>query len=300
MTRSHSSRVLAAGIAALIAFSVSAANTEASRSRSASRTKLIVEPHRIGRLATGIKWHPGHYVQLPGLHDTTAQRALDFKIIDTLAPGKWKGVILVRYWRYFSTDRGSIAPGKKMIDTYIAKLAPLGLHLIVMPYERIFGAGGTYEAQLNAGEYFPTYLKTDPKYADSRPGVSPGGWYQLMKTGGPAGSGQMVVMCAMHRASVMEAYNEMITLLGKEYNDNPTFEAIEYPSLSIGMTSVQFAEFGWTSYEQFMSSVESWMVNARAAFPNTIVHVRADYAKCEHGSAFRARNGCAKNRVGRL
>ena len=169
MTRSHSSRLLAAGIAALIAFSVSAAEPK-------RPVNVCIEgaadcgttPDQTA--SDGIKWHPGHYVFLDSIVSASnieKERRIHFSQISTLdADPTIKGIKLTIYWAALEGPKaGDYSRGYEMLDAYLQKLSSLKIprRLMVVIDERAFS---TYnETRMDAIKaILPEYIVTSPEY----------------------------------------------------------------------------------------------------------------------------------------
>jgi len=120
-------------------------------------TSLCIEGDPNCRL--GIKFHPGHYVEVPMYAHDARTQAERFAFYATLADEpSVQGVLLqARGWSQFEGAKDDYSPGYALLDAEIAKLSSYGKRLILSINLSYFTASTTrpdsWPSYLNAPEY---------------------------------------------------------------------------------------------------------------------------------------------------
>jgi hypothetical protein len=200
--------------------------------------------------AQGVKWHPGHYMNLSisGAQDARPQ-------IDEIANvSSIKGVRLFVYWHEIEKSKGVYDFSK--IDMYLNKVKslPTPKRLIVSIRERRFG--GTSKTGI-----VPNYILTDPLY---KGGVA----YQPPND---------CVVARLWEPAVMDRLIALYRALGTRYNSNPYLEGFHTGETSIGFGSDKSKWPSGFSTEKVLQQYVRFARSARATMPQTNIFVFTNF-----------------------
>lgn len=189
---------------------------------------------------TGVKWHPGHYVN--GYWGTD----VDGTIAQAKKSSAVKGVSFLHGWWTLET-----APGVfdfSTIDTQLAKAKAAGLQLIIQIVDRTFFASRPHAV--------PTYMLTDPIYQ--------GG--ESILTDGSGGFRKATALRFV--PAVQDRMNALYVELGARYDLDPNFEAVglnEEDSFETTGSNMS----GYSS-RAYIDQEKRGMTAGAAAFPHTV------------------------------
>ena len=261
MTRSHSSRLLAAGIAALIAFSVSAAEPKRPANvciEGAADCGTTPDQTASDR----IKWHPGHYVYLDdkvAVNNIAQRRKAHFRQIDALnADPTVKGIKLNIYWAVLEGPKaGDYSQGFEVIDSYLEKLGSLKIprRLMVVIDDRAFSK---YDStRMDAiRSILPEYLFT-PAYN--------GGYV----TG--EGSGNLGLGARIWEKPVMDRLIALSQALAKRYDKHPLFEMVGFNETTWGIPG------SGLDRDAYYAQLQRWFDASKKAWAHTQLRLNANY-----------------------
>ncbi len=261
MTRSHSSRLLAAGIAVLIAFNVSAAEPK-------QPVKVCIEnapgcgttPDQAPR--EGIKWHPGHYVYLDdvvAVNNISQRRQLHFRQISSLdADPEVKGIKVQVYWAVLEgPTAGDYSQGFEVIDSYLQKLGSLKTprRLMLVINERAFGKYGPERIDA-IRSILPAYLLT-PEYN--------GGYV----TGD--GSGGLGLSARIWETPTMDRLIALSQALAKRYDNHPLFEMVGFNETTFGIPGSKF------DLQAYHAQLRRWFDASKKVWTHTQLRLTANF-----------------------
>lgn len=221
--------------------------------------------------AKGIKYHPGHYIELdPGSGGGGLGGWL--KTIASLKDAKGvTGVMLIQPWAnlefaqsVYSKGAGTSALGFAMIDQLLAACHSAGLQFILGVEDRAFGAARTYGEPSSFGQLPPYFdaLNTAtgaPAYVDAPSGST---W-----------TGSLQMIAKLWDQAVMSRYIRLTQVYGARYDANPNFEMWATSETAIGTPNGD----GGFDYQAYVEQLQRWIPIARAAFPTTGLRISANY-----------------------
>jgi Beta-galactosidase len=181
-----------------------------------------------------LKWHPGHYV--------SSNDNLESALRETESLPFIRGAAARVNWSQIEPAKGSydFEPIKYRIKT----CESFGRQLILLLSWKGFGSSGS-----------PAYLKSDEYDGGVLP-IRP-------KNTGPGDN------IKLWQPRVLERVQDLVTALGKEFNGNPTLEAVQFPETSFGQSEPPVTE---DQMRNFMDNLLKVHRSARAAMPDTLLH----------------------------
>lgn len=172
---------------------------------------------------SGIKWHPGHYMQEhPGKTETQQTR---FQHYDLISSNKnVVGVVVTYRWSWLEgSTRGDYAAGIALLRAEINKLKSLAVPKRF--FLRLYDVG--YGSAYPAADKFPTYLQ------------SAGCLVETSATGGRT-------VWRRWNSTCMGYYIDMLKAVAKEFDNEPFFEGLYV----FGETAANIADVTPSDYSQ--------------------------------------------------
>jgi hypothetical protein len=220
-----------------------------------------------GTNGSGIKFHPGMYVELdPGSGGGGLSGWL--ATIGSLknSPGV-VGVMLIQPWSALEFAEGVYTGGSgsgagfDMVDQLLSACQAAGLQFILGYEDRAFGGPQNYSSPTSYGQL--------PAYFDTLEGGAPG---YLDAPSGTTFQGEGLQMIAdVTNAAVTQRAIALVSAYGHRYDANPNFEMFRTPE------TANSAFTGGGQYDQYVQQLISWMAGARAAFPHTGLSISANF-----------------------
>jgi len=220
-----------------------------------------------------IKWNPGHYTWLGGLDLTDGTMNSWFSKIDGFCSNaNIKGIQIYTTWAALEPTPGSYSAAFIKLDKLMAKLASCKKKVMMGIDEREYGAvanAGTSPSPASYDWIYPPYLTRDSKYGT---GALKGVVFQVDREW----VSSMKSTPRLWDPVVMDRLIALVKALGARYNANPAVEQfyIETISMPDGPLNADGA-----TYDQFYNQYKRLLGAASAAWPNTIVHTKADWVK---------------------
>ena len=163
--------------------------------------------------SSAIKWHPGHYMEMPGLGDPN-QIPSDAQLDEVAASPGLRGIQQIFRWVTLESIRDGY--NLSAIQNLYNRCAVRGLYLIVQIQAVKFGS-------TSWGNYLPSYLDTD---------YSPSGIFA-----GDLGGGDIRSMAKVWRTEIMDRKIALINEIGAQFDGGRYFEGIVLGETSLGMKS---------------------------------------------------------------
>jgi len=212
------------------------------------------EPAASSTAARPVKWHPGHYMNLPRSRELTSQSAR-FEIYDEIGANRdIAGVSVFFRWPQLEGKRGDYSAGIALIRAEVDKLKslPAPKRLIINMMDRAYGNPNCAAAK----EYYPAYI--------------------LAEAGTHLYSTRTACGWKRWNPSTMTRYIELMSTLGKAFDREPYVEMISpfhetALNWSGGPEASGFSEDG---YERELRRLAKAM---RESWPTTIVRIPANW-----------------------
>jgi hypothetical protein len=224
-------------------------------------TNVCVNGKCAPSVASGIKWHPGHYVWL----DPHSSQADQFAAIDALSnETSVQGIQLLANWSALEgPTAGDYSNGFAAIDAVLARLGSLKVpkRLILGVVDRSFGkppAAGTGCADA-AHRFLPTYLASLPD----------GG----CAIAAPNAAGSLAVTARFWEPQVMDRLIALSQAYAKRYDQNPLFEMF----IGNGETSVAAPAGSGFSNAAYITQLKRWFDASGKAWQHTQLRLAANY-----------------------
>jgi hypothetical protein len=198
--------------------------------------------------ATGIKWHPGHYMMLRSRHRSPTK---ELPWID--AVGKEtviQGVLVIWVWSDLETAKGQY--DFSQIDLYLNRMKsqPQPKRLIIRIEERAFNT--------TTGTSTPSYIRTDPTYNGGEVAMANG------------------TVARTWEAPVMDRMIALYQALGKKYDSDPYVEGISTEETAIGFSSTHPAPSSFSN-AAVLTQFQRLGGASRAAWPHSNVFMTTNY-----------------------
>lgn len=195
-------------------------------------------PHNAGGNKQGVKWHPGHYIQL--YPDQKEPEYFDSAVRDLESNPIFRGVMKQYFWNKLEPRYGVYDFSEIRAD--LNKLATADKRLVVAIQ----------------GVSFLTRKKLVPSYLINQ--TYEGGVYRI-----DAGKGFNI---AYYNPQVQNRLIALLHALGKEFDGHPYLEAIRLQE-----TAPSRRDLGWRRayVTRYMDGMLAVAVAAKAAFPRTVV-----------------------------
>jgi lysophospholipase L1-like esterase len=160
---------------------------------------------------TGIKWHPGHYMDSDSIERPGSDpKNLSMSALTSIAGTPFRGV-LVRYgWTTLEPEKNQYDFSR--IRAHRDALAKIGKYLIVQIQDRSFDGDGPPPSYV-----IPPYLRTDPEFG--------GGWAPRGESWGTAPK--------LWLASVMDRQIALQAALAAEFDKDPFIEIVSFEETAL-------------------------------------------------------------------
>jgi hypothetical protein len=187
-----------------------------------------------GVVSADVKWHPGHYVFVNNAQLTP----------EALTLPHFRGVQKVYTWREFEPEQGRYDFSSLRADLALAK-----------KHQRQLVVQFTHKSFAKGARSVPDYL-TGPEYG--------GGVYATVKG---------ALNPVLWNRKVAERLDAVIIELGREFDRDPTLEAVNLPESAPNATLDKTPQAGVETYTEavYFEALKRQMTTLRRAFPNTVV-----------------------------